>query len=453
MRYTIQDIKAIFATSMGVPYISLNDTLTTMKPDYGMEPKKSLFGGKKYKEELAEYEAKKADFETRKREDIANNIANIPTMIDSILDNIEGSLSRADKDKMVFGENDASLDYLFRILDLTTAVDKRNARSPICSLSAKQKARIYAISLAVFAKSNEIKKGEPNLDFYSQKSKRLGYSWDAGHLATFCKQNGIPMTKGDYDIMNEFLHTTCNEPRTVRGFDYDGEYAGLRESTDDYWAQLGVDIGTEKGRYGMGPKSRETQQGTNTTSAPRNAGTNTATRQTPSSSPRQEQASPVQGGQYPDNSTFGNLLRNAYAWFDRECKAKIKEQMDNGTAQKVNDFGFYNVDDPTGQRITFNYSTGYSKSQLNNMGRMKPNGKLRSSRDLQKELQIVEAYINYSGEVLKTKSVENMGGFSVSKEVIADSRIRTVLENARNTYSAWIRQAKESEMSNGPEGM
>lgn len=146
------------------------------------------------------------------------------------------------------------------------------------------------------------------------------------------------------------------------------------------------------------------------------------------------------------NLTTSELIKDAYDWYDEYCKNEVQKAIAEGKG-KINDAGYYNIQDPSGKTIAYSLHSSVKKDkEWLGMASKNVDGQIvhRGSRELSREAHIIYDYIWNSGK-FKTDLIGDKSHPETCAKSLSDDKIRKFNEYFIDNYQRTINNAKAKE--------
>lgn len=154
------------------------------------------------------------------------------------------------------------------------------------------------------------------------------------------------------------------------------------------------------------------------------------------------------------NLTTSELIKDAYDWYDEYCKNEVQKAIAEGKG-KINDAGYYNIQDPSGKTIAYSLHSSVKKDkEWLGMASKNVDGQIvhRSSRELSREAHIIYDYIWNSGK-FKTDLIGDKSHPETCAKSLSDDKIRKFNEYFIDNYQRTINNAKAREDKESGKGI
>ena len=311
-------------------------------------------------------------------------------------------------------------------------------------------ARLYVSFQKAIGIANKMYDEKQDVEFVKNDRKTLIYSHDMGRIYRLFNSLGIKFTKNDCKNVIKFLRQPSHEVRSA-GFD---ENINVHlDNNSDMWKRMGVDLSKIESEVNgrTTTNSSTSQSATKFQSEPERKVEGKTYSFNFSQSSQNTQTTPpkeTKTVEFVDttNLTTSELIKDAYDWYDEYCKNEVQKAIVEGKG-KINDAGYYNIQDPSGKTIAYSLHSSVKKDkEWLGMASKNVDGQIvhRSSRELSREAHIIYDYIWNSGK-FKTDLIGDKSHPETCAKSLSDDKIRKFNEYFIDNYQRTINNAKARE--------
>lgn len=311
-------------------------------------------------------------------------------------------------------------------------------------------ARLYVSFQKAIGIANKMYDEKQDVEFVQNDRKTLIYSHDMGRIYRLFNSLGIKFTKNDCKNVIKFLRQPSHEVRSA-GFD---ENINVHlDNNSDMWKRMGVDLSKIESEVNgrTATNSSTSQSATKFQSEPERKVEGKTYSFNFSQTSQNTQTTPpkeTKTVEFVDttNLTTLKLIKDAYDWYDEYCKNEVQKAIAEGKG-KINDAGYYNIQDPSGKTIAYSLHSSVKKDkEWIGMASKNVDGQIvhRSSRELSREAHIIYDYIWNSGK-FKTDLIGDKSHPETCAKSLSDDKIRKFNEYFIDNYQRTINNAKAKE--------